>query len=190
MYGMVNDGVRTFIIESFGEKTWNRIAERAGVPVSYEPLLAYDDAVTIGLVSAASEELNISPEQVLETFGDFWIDFASDTMIGRLLSFGGETLFENLYNLDEMHERIQLSLPHLAPPSFRFEESDGEWHRLHYRSGRDGLQPMVIGLLKGLARSCGTQIEVRLEQSRLSGADHDIFALRVLEVDKRDEDAA
>ena len=182
MYGMVNQGIKDYVTDNLGEPTWRKILEKSGLDSDqFETMLAYDDDLTYKLVFAASDVLGLSTDEILESFGDFWVDFARNTAIGRLLDFGGETLFELLDNLNEMHERIQLSLPHLRPPAFDFEMGDGNLHRLHYYSEREGLQPMVIGLVKGLARTCGDDIRIRMVESRLYGADHDIFELEVCE---------
>ena len=180
MYGMVNQGIKEYVTSNLGDPTWRKILEKSGLDSDqFETMLAYDDDMTYRLVFAASDVLELSTDQVLEAFGKFWVNYAGDTAIGRLLDFGGETLFELLDSLNEMHERIQMSLPHLRPPSFEFEMSEGNVHQLHYYSEREGLQPMVIGLVKGLALKCGENVQIRIVQSRLNGADHDIFELEV-----------
>ena len=181
MYGMVNQGIAQYVTENLGEPVWLEIVAKAGLDSGeFETMLAYDDDVTYKLVFAASDILGMDTNEILESFGEFWVDFAANTAIGRLLDFGGDTLFELLDNLNEMHERIQLSLPHLRPPSFEFEMCEGNVHRLHYYSERDGLQPMVIGLVTGLARKTGENIRVKILENRMDGADHDVFELEVL----------
>ncbi|WP_299508351.1 heme NO-binding domain-containing protein [uncultured Roseobacter sp.] len=180
MYGLVNNGVRTFIVDSHGEETWRAICSKACVPdEEFENLTAYDDAVTYALVSAVSDELGLPAEKVLEVFGSYWVGFSKSTAIGKLVDHGAETLIDRIRGLDEMHERIQMTMPHLDPPSFEFEEmSDGN-HRLHYMSNREGLAPMVVGLLKGMADECGVEIDITHAESREDGATHDIFLVRI-----------
>ena len=191
MYGMVNQGIQQFVCDNLGQETWDEIHRKSGIKTEgFVTMLSYDDEITYRLVGAASDVLGISSAEVLETFGDFWIDYASNSVIGKLLTFGGETLIENLYNLNELHERIRLSLPHLRPPTFEFVETGGDWNELHYYSERSGMQPMVIGLIRGLARACGETVEVKLLQSRLDGFDHDIFALRSVAAETVKSDVA
>ena len=95
-------------------------------------------------------------------FGEYWVGFSKATAVGKLIDQGSETLIDRIKGLDEMHERIQLTMPHLNPPSFDFEEMPDGNHRLHYISNRDGLAPMVIGLLQGMAKECGVGIAVEL----------------------------
>lgn len=180
MYGLVNNGVRKFIVDSHGEDVWREICEKAGVPdEEFENLTAYDDQHTYALVGAVSEKLGLPAERVLEIFGEYWVGFSKATAIGRLIDQGSERFIDRIRGLDEMHERIKLTMTHLDPPSFEFEEvSDGN-HRLHYISNREGLAPMVVGLLHGMAKECGVTIDVAHAESRSDGADHDVFTLRI-----------
>lgn len=180
MYGLVNNGVRAFIIGNHGEDVWLEICARAGVQdEEFENLTAYDDAETYALVGAVSETLGLPVDTVLEVFGEYWVGFSKATAIGKLIDLGRETLVDRIRGLDEMHERIQLTMPHLDPPSFDFEERPDGAHRLHYFSNREGLAPMVVGLLQGLAGECGVEIDVTHTESRADGYDHDIFTLRI-----------
>lgn len=181
MYGLVNNGIRNFIVNAHGEEVWLRICEKAQArEEEFENLTAYDDGVTYALVGAVSEVLALSTADVLKVFGQFWVGFSKSTAIGRLIELRGETLMERIRGLDEMHEQIKLTMPHLDPPSFEFEEMPDGNHRLRYISSRDGLAPMVAGLLHGMAEECGVKIEVQLIESRADGAEHDVFNLRIL----------
>lgn len=180
MYGLVNNGVRAYVMNAHGEPVWRRICAQAGVPdEEFENLTAYDDAHTFALVGAISDTLALTPETVLEVFGEYWVGFSKATSIGKLIDQGGDSLVDRIRGLDEMHERVQLTMPHLDPPSFEFEERPDGLHRLHYISSRESLAPMVVGLLKGMARECGVTIDIAQVESRSEGADHDVFTLRI-----------
>ncbi|MBC7736887.1 MAG: heme NO-binding domain-containing protein [Candidatus Saccharibacteria bacterium] len=180
MYGLVNNGVRTYVIASHGENVWRKICKHARVPdEKYENLTAYDDAHTYALVGAVAETLDMPAEQVLQVFGEFWVGFSKSSALGKLIDQRCDTLIGRIRGLDEMHERIQLTMPHLNPPSFEFEERADGTHRLHYMSMREGLAPMVVGLLKGMAAECGVTIEITHVVRRSDGADHDVFNLRI-----------
>ena len=161
MYGLVNRAVEGLVKEKFGVEAWQRICDRAqlGDP-SFVAMEAYDDAITYGLVAAASAELNLEPAAVLEAFGDYWTTYTIDEGYGDLLTMMGNSLDEFLDNLDSMHARIAGTMPKLMPPSFEREANEDGSSILHYRSERDGLAPMVLGLLKGLARRFSVTIHV------------------------------
>lgn len=136
----------------------------------------YDDAVTYGLVAAASAELGMDPAEILEAFGEYWTVYTIEEGYGDLLQMMGSTIDEFLDNLDSMHARIGGTMPGLVPPSFRREQQDDGSHLLFYSSSREGLAPMVIGLLKGLAQRFEIQLEIEHLGPDESGADR--FLLR------------
>ena len=180
MYGLVNNGIRTFIVDNHGQDTWRRICEKAAITdEEFENLTAYDDAITYALVGAVSEELGLGADTVLDVFGHYWVGFSKSTSIGKLVDQGADTLIDQIRSLDEMHERVQMTMPHLDPPSFEFEEMPDGNHRLHYMSSRKGLAPMVIGLLRGMADECGVSIDVTHAESKEDGAAHDVFVFRI-----------
>lgn len=179
MYGMINEAVRKLVVTRHGEPTWIRICKEAGVnETDFGSLQEYPDEITYKLVGAASKVLGLPAGTVLEIFGEYWTDFAQETSFARLMKFGGHTLQEFISNLDQMHAKIKLSLPNLEPPSFRVTDHDATGFRLHYRSKREGLAPLVVGMLKGMARMHKTPIEVRVDRARADGHDHDEFVVR------------
>ncbi|MEM9787518.1 MAG: heme NO-binding domain-containing protein [Pseudomonadota bacterium] len=180
MYGLVNNGIRTFIVDAHGPETWRKICAKAGTDdEEFENLTAYDDQITYALVDAVGSELALPAEKVLEIFGKYWVGFSKSTAIGKLVDHGAEQLIDRIHGLDEMHERVQMTMPHLDPPSFEFEEMPNGQHRLHYLSNREGLAPMVIGLLHGMADECGVTIDITHAEKREQGAAHDVFVLQI-----------
>ncbi len=182
MYGMVNEGIKTFIVSNHDDQTWHSICERAGIGhTDFERMSSYDDEVTYKLVGAICDHTGLEADEVLRVFGNYWIEFAGGSNFGNLMRLAGNTFLERLDGLDDMHDRILVSMPHLKPPSFELEPTEQEGvHRLHYYSPREGLTAMVIGLLHGLAADTGEEISVHHAMSRAEGADHDVFEIRLL----------
>jgi hypothetical protein len=85
---------------------------------------------------------------------------------------------EALANLDAMHVRVALMMPNLKPPSFRVLERGDRRLTLAYISKRQGLAPMVIGLVKGLGHRYGLEPVVTLQKAREAGGDTDLFEVR------------
>lgn len=178
MYGMVNQGIRTFISDNHGPEKWAAICEDAGIETdAFEVTRVYDDDITYKLVSSISKCLDLSTETVLEVFGTYWTVFARETPIGKLIQFGGDTFLDVLDNLDDLHTRVTMSMPELKPPSFELEDVSESVYLLHYHSVRDGLAPMVVGLVHGLAEQYGESVSIRQVANKAEGADHDIFEL-------------
>ena len=180
MYGMVNHGIQSLIISKFGQKDWDEICQLAGqTDTDFESMITYPDTVTYDLVGAISKKYNLPAEEVLKLFGDYWVDYSSETVIGKLFDFSGHEIMEFLESLNEMHERIKMSMPHLKPPVFEFEEVEDNTHLLHYSSDREGLEPMVIGLLEGLGRKHNVTIEITQLDQPLYESVRASFSLKI-----------
>jgi hypothetical protein len=91
----------------------------------------------------------------MEAFGEYWILYTADEGYGELMELSGDTLTEFLNNLNMLHQRINNIMPELRPPDFSTRAETVNSIELEYRSHREGLSPMVIGLLKGLCRKFG-----------------------------------
>jgi hypothetical protein len=177
MYGMINKAIRTLVTQEAGEDVWNQVLESSGVSDDvFDDLEGYDDSVTFSLVGSASEIMGIPASDVLEMFGIYWIDVAKEGYGDYFNSFGND--FESFVEgLDEMHVRISEMLPNLAPPSFEIKKLGDNHFEIHYESPREGLAPLAIGTLKGVAKHFGGEAEIT--QVEYKGTDdHDVFEVR------------
>ncbi|MCU0568718.1 MAG: heme NO-binding domain-containing protein [Oculatellaceae cyanobacterium Prado106] len=161
MYGLVNKAIADMVVTQFGSETWDEIRQKAHVEVdTFLSMEGYPDDVTHRLVKAASAVLNLSPAQIMEAFGAFWVQYTAQEGYGEMLDMSGEDLPEFLQNLDNMHARVGVSFPNLKPPSFECNETEERTLSLEYRSQREGLAPMVVGLVKGLGTRFDTEVDV------------------------------
>ncbi len=178
MYGLVNRGIEELVCTQFGEATWEAIKEKAGLDIDvFISMDPYSDAITYQLVQAASHVLGLTPETILITFGEYWTLYTAKEGYGELLKMTGNTLPEFLRNLDTMHARVGLLYPELRPPSFRCTEISEKGLTLHYHSEREGMAPLVHGLLQGLSKMFDTAIEIEHIQQWPTTGEHDIFRL-------------
>ncbi len=178
MYGLINKAVEGLVRSKFGDATWDKIRTRAGLPD--EPFISmeqYDDKTTYDLVGAASAVLGAPGEAILEEFGYYWTKYTAEAGYGELMKSAGKTLPEFLRNLDQMHTRVKLSFPHLAPPSFSVTDETSSSLTLHYYSDRAGLAPLVVGLLRGLGDRFNVDIVTRAERVNEGPRPHDLFRL-------------
>lgn len=179
MHGLVNKALQELVEAQRDQDTWRRICERAGVDQPFFVWDAsYDDAVTYKLVEAASAEFGRPPAAILEDFGVHWVLHTAQQSYGPLMKAAGRSLPEFLRYLPRFHDRIVLLFPDLRMPEFEIlEEGDG-WTVLSYSSTREGLQPFVVGLIKGLGTMFDTAVDVSLRAGRHTGLDHDEFLIR------------
>lgn len=176
MYGLINRAIRDMVLAEHGEASWTRVLERAGLGVEhFEAMEPYPDALTHQLIAAASEELQQHPHVLMRSFGEFWVTYTAAEGYGHLMNLAGSSPPEFLQNLDDLHAQVGVHFPRLTPPSFETDAHEPGSMHLHYHSEREGLAPMVIGLVEGLGQRFDTAVDVDQVASRNEGADHDVF---------------
>lgn len=179
MYGLVNEGIRDLVVSVAGPEAWAAICSDAGIPPEgFEPLCPYDDSLTYKLVGLVSQKLNLSAEEVLIKFGEEWITYTAENGYGELLKIFGTNFRGCLTNLNKMHAHMGSMMPSLAPPQFQVELTGETEMIVHYFSKRDGLAPMVVGLLQGLAKKFGENITLQ-HIPKGTRSDHDEFTVRI-----------
>lgn len=178
MYGMVNKAIQDLVEKQFGKDAWERIRLRADICEEvFIGTEIYSDSVTYQLVGAASEELHRAPEQILESLGVHWVLHTAAEHYGYMMEAAGRTFSEFMGNLPMLHDRIILIFPRMSPPGFAVRDHGPSSLILEYRSIRPGLQPFIIGLIKGLGTFFSTDIDVTLIAGRTTGMDHDEFSI-------------
>lgn len=179
MYGLVNKAIQEMVCSHFSEETWQEIKQKAEIDVDvFLSMEGYPDDVTHRLVKAASIVLGLSSAEIMQAFGEYWVKYTAQEGYGEMMDMSGDTLPEFLENLDTLHARVGISFPHLQPPSFECSEMEEDSLKLHYHSTREGLSPMVMGLVKGLGTRFDTEVNIIQTQSRDNGADYDEFLVQ------------
>lgn len=179
MYGLVNKSVQDLITARFGADKWQEIRKSAGVTVdSFVSMEAYPDKMTYDLVAAASRVLGASPEELLEAFGEHWVEDTGRQGYGALMNLKDTDFVSFLCDLDNMHSRVAMTFPKLRPPSFACSDIGPGTLRLHYHSTRSGLSSMILGLIRGLARSFNLEeMHIVHDVRRDDGAEHDEYLI-------------
>ena len=114
MFGWINDCTESLVCTKFGEEAWHKIKEKAGCTVEDGGFLRYQyyqDSETVDLVVAASEVLNISVDDVLFAFGDYFVGYVKDNGYANVLECLGRNLRDWLSNLNSLHDHLQASYP-------------------------------------------------------------------------------
>ncbi len=178
---IVKNVIRTLVTREAGEEVWEQVLVASGIDEDvYEDLEAYDDGITFSLVGATSETLGLPASDVLEMFGVYWATDVAPKGYGDYFNAFGNDFKSFVSGLDEMHVRISQMLPSLQPPSFDIEELGENHFKIHYKSPREGLAPLAIGTLKGIAQHFGGEADIK--QLEYKGTDdHDVFEVRFKE---------
>ena len=113
-------------------------------------------------------------------FGEWFLDFCQESGYDRLLQVLGGTLRDFLSNLDALHDHLGAVYPGMRAPCFRVSdrEEDGALI-LHYYSTREGLEYIVIGLVRAIARKLlNTEISVEIIKKKLNPWEDVQFAIK------------
>ena len=182
MYGLVHTAIRDMIQTNYEPDVWSKIRDEAGVSdKDFLSMKCYDDAIVHNLVNAASNVLNVSTEDCLDAFGQFWVLNTAAKHYGNMLDSFGLDIWALLENLDHMHDRMSSTFSGYNPPSFHLVRHEDSVRLLHYRSSRQGLTPFVIGLLKGLSIHFQTDISiVVVEEVMNDKGQHTTFRLQAV----------
>ncbi|XP_033107155.1 guanylate cyclase soluble subunit beta-2-like [Anneissia japonica] len=183
MYGFINQCVKSLVEDKFGTEAWIKIRELAEVDDGFISHGCYDDGVTLRLVTAACEVAGLSTDAVLEAFGAHFFTFCQMSGYDEMLRALGGSLKAFLENLDSLHSYLSLSYKEMEAPSFRCEKGEGNALLLHYYSHRKGLHPIVVGIVKAVAKEF-FESEVRMkviskthEEERNGKKEHVAFAI-------------
>lgn len=84
------------------------------------------------------------------------------------------TLSPSLQNLDALHDHLATIYPGMRAPSFRCTDAEkGKGLILHYYSEREGLQDIVIGIIKTVAQQIhDTEIDMKVMVSTWGSSGH------------------
>ena len=156
MHGMIHRAARCMVIDQVGEEAWNRAMALAGLlDEDFISTRIYPDEKMGSLIGAIAEVRSVSPERVLEQFGEYFVEFAYSSRYRRILSFTGDSLLAVLENLDRMHAEVGRAMPGVRLPSFSVIEAGPDAIRLVYISSRQDMETFVVGLLRGLMKHFG-----------------------------------
>uniref|UniRef100_A0A8C5BWZ9 Guanylate cyclase soluble subunit beta-1 n=1 Tax=Gadus morhua TaxID=8049 RepID=A0A8C5BWZ9_GADMO len=112
-------------------------------------------------------------------FGKMFFEFCQESGYDTILRVLGSNVREFLQNLDALHDHLGTIYPGMRAPSFRCTDAErGNNLILHYYSEREGLQDIVIGIIKTVAQQIhGTEIEMKVIQQKSEECDHIKFLI-------------
>uniref|UniRef100_A0A673HJM1 Guanylate cyclase soluble subunit beta-1 n=1 Tax=Sinocyclocheilus rhinocerous TaxID=307959 RepID=A0A673HJM1_9TELE len=112
-------------------------------------------------------------------FGKMFFEFCQESGYDTILRVLGSNVREFLQNLDALHDHLGTIYPGMRAPSFRCTDAErGNNLILHYYSEREGLQDIVIGIIKTVAQQLhGTEIEMKVIQQKSEECDHIKFLI-------------
>ncbi|XP_054754630.1 guanylate cyclase soluble subunit beta-1-like [Lytechinus pictus] len=180
-YGFVNHALELLVLREHGQDKWEEIKREAAVEIdgSFLVRIVYDDVLSYDLVGAAVKVLGISANDLLEAFGRMFFEFCVESGYDNILNVLGSTTRHFLQNLDALHDHLASIYPGMRAPSFRCSTRDSDGALvLHYYSERPGLEHIVIGLVRSVAKTLhGSEVHVEIIKNKGEDCDHVQFAI-------------
>ncbi|QOY92830.1 heme NO-binding domain-containing protein [Massilia sp. UMI-21] len=173
MKGIVFNLMEEAVSAEFGEETWDRLLDEAGLDGAYTSLGSYDDAEVVRLVEVASRILGIAPQDVLRWFGQR----AMPLLVARYPQFFAPHASTRAFLLtlnSLIHPEVRKLYPGATPPVFDFDTSDSDTLVIGYNSARR-LCALAEGFMQGAAAHYGQAARLTQPRCMHDGADKCVF---------------
>eukprot|EP00435_Cladocopium_sp_Y103_P054001 s826_g17.t1 len=169
MHGLIHVIYKKFVLQTFGEEAWTMCQEKAN---SAEAKLlcqeAQADGTTTTLFRAICESQFIEMDDLLERFGQFFVQHVAEEGYITFLQSLGRNLFEHLSNVNLLHDHVLRDHNTCVFPLLEVNSVSGDptsdlhVFRVSYGSTRNFLNKFLIGILRGAAfvlYNCTVEIE-------------------------------
>ncbi len=178
MYGLVNKAIRDLVINGYGEEKWLEICQLSDFEdEDFIDMETYPDSLTYNLVASASKVSGVDSSKILELFGEHWILYTADEGYSEIMNLTGNTFVDFINNLNILHERINNLMPRLNAPHFQSRNETPNSIELEYRSHREGLIPLLRGMIIGLGKRFEMEVNVKQIEFKNQGADCDVLII-------------
>ncbi|CUH83933.1 Heme NO binding protein [Thalassovita mediterranea] len=123
-HGLINRVLQRFVRDRFGADVWRQIADDLGlVPPRFEPMLHYDVALTQRVLSEMQQISGKPREDLLGCIGAYLGGHPHMIAFQRLLRFGADDFDGFLRSLEDVPDRVALSIPGLNLPQIEVQRS-------------------------------------------------------------------
>ncbi|KAL8593726.1 hypothetical protein ACOMHN_036270 [Nucella lapillus] len=108
-----------------------------------------------------------------------FFDYCKESGYDKILKVLGGTTADFLQNLDALHDHLSSIYPGMRAPSFRCTEREEDGATiLHYYSERPGLEHIVIGIVKAVAKEVhNSEVNVEVIKQKSDVCDHVQFVI-------------
>lgn len=168
MHGLINRAIQCFYRDTYGHAAWADVVRRLDLEFSeFEPMLNYDDDLTVRVVEDMARALGKDPDAVLEDIGTYLVSHPNVEALRRLLRFSGETFLDFLHSLGDLPDRARLAVEDLELPTLDLRDHGGNNFTLHCIWNRPGFGYVLVGILRTMADDYGALVFLEHQ-----GADH------------------
>lgn len=157
MKGIVFNLLEQVVVDQFGEQVWDQLIRSAGVEGAYTAVGSYSDEELVSIVTAATEHLGKSADEIVRWFGEKSIPLLYQRYPMFFDSHTSTKSFVLTLN-DVIHPEVRKLFPGAYVPEFEFERVNGEL-RMSYSSKRK-LCSFGEGLIEGAAQHFGEGVSI------------------------------
>ena len=176
MKGIVFNLLEEAVSTQFGEETWDRLLDAAGLDGAYTSLGSYSDDEIFALVRVASEALGMPVEDVLRWFGRRAMPLLARRYPAFFGGHAGARGF--LLTLNSIiHPEVRKLYPGAQTPVFDFDTTLGDVLAIGYNSPRR-LCALAEGFMRGAADHYGEALEIAQPQCMHHGDAKCLFHVR------------
>ena len=164
MKGVIPICLMEMIMVKFGENKLNYVLKAAKIYdrnyLHFLPTEDVPDADVLNVISASCSTLNFSLEQLANEFGEYWCVTYAPKIYAPY--FNNVTCAKDfLMKMQKIHERVTRTIPNASPPSFEYISNAPSHLIMKYSSNRN-LQPLWIGLIKGVGIAFNEKLDIKL----------------------------
>jgi hypothetical protein len=164
LFGLVNVALQFFVEDTYGRPIWEEVTREAKLDFrDFEAMLPYPDAITDAVLDAMSQVLGKDQQTVLHDLGTYLVTNDNMDVVRRLLRYGGGEFEDFLISLDELSDRVRLSLPDLDMPQLTLQPHGDGSFTLKIDSDRPGYGALLMGIVQALADDYGALVLAELQ---------------------------
>ncbi len=161
MKGVIPRCLAELVQDKYGMDRWKEILKSAGQDPNMPNFLVVsdiDDALVMKLVEITMQSLGMTPQELADAFGAYWMDsFAPKYYSAYLRNVKGAAEF--LLKIDWIHTMTTKAIQGAKPPRFSYSWPNDRTLEIRYDSNR-GLIDFAVGLAKGVGRHFGEDLHV------------------------------
>ncbi len=169
MKGIVFNVLEQLVSRNFGEDTWDAILDASDLDGAYTSLGSYPDGDLMKLVAAASDALDMPPNDVIFWFGRNALPVFAGHYPQLFAAHDSTQSFVITLN-EIIHPEVRKLYPGADVPMFDFSSRDGVL-LMGYRSPRK-LCAFAEGLINGAADHFGDRVTIDQPHCMNRGDDH------------------
>lgn len=176
MKGIVFNLLEEVVSKEYGDDTWDRLLDDAGLDGAYTSLGSYADAEVLALVTAASAALNLPAQDILRWFGRHAMPLLAERYPAFFAMHSGARSF--LLTLNSIiHPEVEKLYPGATTPVFDFDVDDQDRLVVGYKSPRK-MCALAEGFMAGSADYFEEQTDIEHPVCMHHGAEKCIFYVR------------